>query len=294
MTSEKMKVSVCVTTKNEREETIKKLFDALNNQTLKPNEIIIIDAKDYDNCSRSIGRNIAIKKAKNEIIALTDVGCLPKKDWLEKLTKPFQQKNIDVVAGFYNMTYKNNLQKSMRKFLGVLPSKFNKQSLLLRSKNFLPSARSMAFTKSIWKKAGGFPEKLSGTAEDTLFNVNLIKAGVKFVTAKNAIVEWGMPETISNFQLAIFNYAEGDGQAGIWWHPTKRFQSHNIKISLIYLRYLLAFIFLAFGYYGTLGVFTGIYMLYAFGKAGLWGLILQPVSDIAVMAGFIRGIMTSK
>ena len=85
MTSEKMKVSVCVTTKNEREETIKKLFDALNNQTLKPNEIIIIDAKDYDNCSRSIGRNIAIKKAKNEIIALTDVGCLPKKDWLEKL-----------------------------------------------------------------------------------------------------------------------------------------------------------------------------------------------------------------
>ena len=192
------------------------------------------------------------------------------------------------------MTYKNNLQKSMRKFLGVLPSKFNKQSLLLRSKNFLPSARSMAFTKSIWKKAGGFPEKLSGTAEDTLFNVNLIKAGVKFVTAKNAIVEWGMPETISNFQLAIFNYAEGDGQAGIWWHPTKRFQSHNIKISLIYLRYLLAFIFLAFGYYGTLGVFTGIYMLYAFGKAGLWGLILQPVSDIAVMAGFIRGIMTSK
>ena len=248
MTSEKMKVSVCVTTKNEREETIKKLFDALNNQTLKPNEIIIIDAKDYDNCSRSIGRNIAIKKAKNEIIALTDVGCLPKKDWLEKLTKPFQQKNIDVVAGFYNMTYKNNLQKSMRKFLGVLPSKFNKQSLLLRSKNFLPSARSMAFTKSIWKKAGGFPEKLSGTAEDTLFNVNLIKAGVKFVTAKNAIVEWGMPETISNFQLAIFNYAEGDGQAGIWWHPTKRFQSHNIKISLIYLRYLLAFIFLAFGY----------------------------------------------
>jgi len=38
-----MNVSVCITTFNESEERVKKLLDVLNNQTVKPNEIIIIE-----------------------------------------------------------------------------------------------------------------------------------------------------------------------------------------------------------------------------------------------------------
>lgn len=189
----------------------------------------------------------------------------------------------DVVAGFYEMTYKNNLQKAMRVFLGVLPENFDN--------NFMTSARSMAFTKTIWKKAGGFPEKLGNTAEDTLFNVNLIKAGAKFIRVKNAVVEWGMPATISNYHLAIYNYAKGDAQSGICWHPTKKFQSHNIKILLIYMRYIFAFLLLVNGYYGILWGFIGIYMLYSYRKAKLWGILLQIVSDFAVMIGFLKGLL---
>ena len=112
-----MKTSVCITTFDEKEETIKSLLHALNDQTLKPDEIIIIDAKDYDNCSRSKGRNIAIKKAKNEIIAITDAGCIPHRDWLEKLVKnldPSSQSydEAGVVAGSYEMITNNNFQKA--------------------------------------------------------------------------------------------------------------------------------------------------------------------------------------
>ncbi len=271
-----IKVSVCITTLNETKETIKKLLDALNNQTLKPDEIIIIDAKDYNNCSRSKGRNIAIKKAKNDVVAITDAGCIPHKNWLLNLCSKFKKDDVEklVVAGVYQMIATNNLERAESLFLGV-SSKDIKN-------DFLPSARSMAFTRSIWKRAGGFPEGLHDTAEDTLFNVNLIKAGAKFIIAKNAIVDWEIPKTIYDFASKIYGYSKGDVESGIWWHPTKKWKTHNIKVLTIFGRYLL---FLMFPW------LVFIYILYAFYKAGLWGIILQFISDFAAMSGFLSGII---
>lgn len=295
------KVSVCVTSFREKEKDIKALLLALSKQTLKPDEIIITDvsnsklqtlnSKQYTNLkyinykqqiSRAKGRNKAIRMAKNEIIAVTDIGCVPRKDWLERIVKPFRNKKVNVVAGYYKMTYENSFQKAMRVFLGILPEKFDK--------NYMPSARSMAFTKKIWKKSGGFPEKLGNTAEDTLFNVNLINANAKFSRVKSAVVEWGTAKTILNFYFKIFNYARGDAESGIFWHPVKRFQSHNIKILLIYLRYIVGF-WLLIKSLPLFFLYAVTYSLYAVSKAGLWGLVLQPVSDFAVIAGFLRGII---
>lgn len=264
------KVSVCITVFNEKKKTINKLLNALNNQTLKADEIIIIDAKNYNNCSRSRGRNIAISKAKNEIIAITDAGCVPHKDWLKNLIKLV--KNNIVSAGFYEMVYTNKLQKAMAIFLGT-------QNL---NSEFLPSARSMAFTKTIWKKAGGFPEKMGNTAEDTLFNINLMKAGAKFKTVKNAIVDWQMPDSIKSFYLKIKSYAKGDAESGIWWHPVKKLKTHNLKILTIFLRYIL---FVLFPW------LILIYIIYSYYKAGLWGIILQFTSDFAGIIGFTDGIL---
>ncbi len=280
-----LNVSVCVTIFNESKETVKSLLDALNSQTLKPDEIIIIDAKDYNNCSRSKGRNIAIGKARNEIIAITDAGCVPHKDWLTRLCSKFQigeaGKNI-VVAGGYNMVTRNNFEKAESVFLGVITKNMDK--------DYMPSARSMAFTKSIWKKAGGFPEKLGNTAEDTLFNVELVKAGAKFVTAKKAVVDWYLPKSIKDFALKIYGYAKGDAESKIWWHPVKKWRTHNLKIMTVFARYVLGIgLFFANSYVFVL--YATLYTLYAASKAGLWGIPLQFVSDFAVIAGFLRGIL---
>lgn len=298
-----MKVSVCITTFNESRERFNKLLDALNKQTLKPDEVIVADAtlntnyqesfiKQYSKLnlqfinkagiSRSVGRNIAIKKAKNEIIAITDVGCTPHNDWLEKITNPFKKDGIDVVSGGYKMVAKNNFENAESVFLGVKQGNMNG--------DFMPSARSMAFTKSMWKKAGGFPEDLKDTAEDTVFNLNLLKAGAKFVTAKTAVVDWEMPESISKFYLKIKNYAHGDAQSGIWWHPVKKWQTHNIKVLSIILRYLV----LVISYFASQPLFWLLaicYLLFAFKKAGLWGILLQLTSDFACIIGFSHGIL---
>lgn len=269
------KVSVCVTIFNENETTVRRLLVALNNQTLKPDEIIIIDAKDYDNCSRSKGRNIAIKKARNGIIAITDAGCIPHKDWLALLCSKLEigeVKNI-VVAGGYKMIAKNNFEKAEAVFLGVKQKDIDS--------NFMPSARSMALTKSVWKKVGGFPERLGNTAEDTMFNIELIRIGVKFVVVKSALVDWQMPDSLFEFVKKIYNYAKGDAESGIWWHPTKKFQTHNLKILTLFLRYILFILF------PWLILF---YLLYAYIKSGFWGIILQFVSDITGIIGFSHGI----
>jgi len=313
-----MKVSVCITTKTDLLEMIA-LFEALENQTLKPDEVILITANQISNqfpnlnfqllrkqgVSRAEGRNLAIKKAKNEIIAITDAGCIPHKDWLKNITKSFSPTSSrlrgttpDVVAGGYRMVAKNNFQRACSIFLGVKPKNIDKQSLLLRSNEFMPSARSMALTKTAWKKAGGFPENLIDTAEDTVFNIKLFESGAKFAVASEAIVDWLMPDSVFEFAKKVYKYAKGDAVSGIWWHPVKKWKTHNIKVLTIFARYLLAIGlmvawfngYLEFGYL-YLFVFIGIYLLFSYKKAKWWGIILQFVSDFACIIGFSHGIL---
>lgn len=305
-----MNISICITVLNE-EGTVASLLDSLLNQSKKPNQIIIVDGGSIDKtveiirhyqqkdsrikllieeCSRARGRNLGVEIAKGEIILMTDAGCIASSDWVKNIVSPFENTDVDVVAGFYHMTGGTPVNKAMSVFLGVSPNNFDI--------DFLPSTRSIAFRKSIWEKVGGFPEKVGGAAEDTVFNYKLIKAGAKFSRMKNATVEWGMPDTIFNFYFKIFNYAKGDAKSKIWFFPRKALASHNIKALFILFRYLVGFSFLILSFkfhyllaYLIICLFA--YLIWSFRKAGLWGPVLQILSDVAVMSGFLSGL-TSK
>lgn len=311
-----MQISVILTTLNE-EKGIHKLMDSLVSQSITPHEIIIVDGgsidktinilKNYSSKYKYIkifskkgniakGRNFAISKAKFSIIAQIDAGCMAHKNWLKEITMPFKASNVNVVAGFYKMVSTSNFQKAASVFLGVTPKDYNK--------NFLPSGRSIAFKKSVWKKVGGYDESLSKAAEDTFFNYKLIKNGVEIHHAKNAIVYWQVPGFFL-FSKKLFSYAKGDAQAKIWWHPVQKFKTHNIKILLIFVRYFLSLIIsgnlsLKFGFWGYLFAPFFLYILWPFLKFykynfsfGLliWMPFLQFISDFMVMLGFLSGII---
>lgn len=311
-----MNISVCITTLNE-EKSVGALLDSLLKQTKKPDEIIIIDGGSTDNtveiirhyqkkdsrikflkekCSRARGRNLGVEIAKGDIIAMTDAGCVATNEWLKNLTEPFKNSEIDVSAGFYKMAAKNDFEKAETVYLGVRPGHFDV--------NFLPSTRSIAFRKGIWEKVGGFPESLRGAAEDTIFNLRLIKAGAKFSRMKNAIVEWGMPKTLTDFIFKIKVYSKGDARSKVWLFPKKGLMSHNIKALLIIMRYLigltLLILSLRYPLFPYLIIFLLAYFVWAFRKVylefgdyriAIWGPVLQITSDIAVMQGFISGLV---
>lgn len=312
-----MNISVCITVFNE-ESSIGALLDSLLLQTRKPNQIIIVDGGSEDRtleiirhyqkkdgrikllmekCSRARGRNLATEIAEDGIIAMSDAGCVLTSDWLKNITSPFETADVDVVAGFYKMIGENDFQKAESVYLGVRPGNFDI--------NFLPSTRSIAFKKAIWEKVGGFPERLEDTAEDTIFNYKLIKAGAKFSRMKSAVVEWGMPKTISNFQFKIFNYAKGDARSGIWFFPGKGLTSHNIKALFVLFRYLMGIVLLIFSIKFTplfpiVLIFFLLYLLWAFRKVyleyrkvsvALWGPVLQVVSDVGVIFGLLKGLI---
>lgn len=298
-----MKVSVVVTVLNEKK-SIGRLLRALVSQNKKPDEIIVVDGGSMDTTiskikdeisklqiknlkflirlgNRSIGRNHGINNAKNEIIAVTDAGGYPKKDWLEKITAPFTQRKIDVVSGYYKSLAKTPFEKCVTPYFLVMPDKIRPDM------EFLPASRSVAFRKSVWKKTGGYPEEFFHN-EDFVFDHNLKKAGAKFFFEPKAIVYCIPSKTLAEAAKKFFRYALGDAEAKI----------NRPKVKFIFARYILGIVLLLFRYYNVLLFCVLLYFLWSWQKnfkyaktwqSIFWLPVIQVIADLSVMSGFLAG-----
>jgi glycosyltransferase involved in cell wall biosynthesis len=312
-----MNTSVVITVLNE-EKSISRLIESLLKQTKKPSEIVIVDGGSSDKtvelirhfqkknkvirliqegCTRAEGRNLGVDMAKNEIIAMTDAGCVADKNWLKRISDPFKNEGVDMVAGFYKIQIHSRFQKALAYFIGVTPRRF--------SINFLPSARSVAFRRGLWDRVGGFPEKMKDAGEDTVFNYLVLKEGASISRMKSAYVEWTIPNNFKDAIKKIFLYAKADAKSKILWNPSKGIASHNIKVLFVFIRYIIVFILFMYSFQYTSLIFILLlslllYILYSFRKvyidtrdikSGLWAVAIQFMSDFAVMFGFLAGFI---
>jgi hypothetical protein len=94
---------------------------------------------------------------------------------------------------------------------------------------FLPSSRSVAYTKEGWRAAGGYPEWLD-YCEDLVFDLRLREAVGSFGWAPEALAHFRPRGTLKSFFKQYYRYARGDGKADLW---RKR---HAIR----YVTYLIA------------------------------------------------------
>jgi glycosyltransferase involved in cell wall biosynthesis len=240
-----LKVSVICTVLNEAA-SIKNLLDSLACQSRAPDEIIFVDGGSSDetvmilqdyahrhglplrviveagaNISR--GRNIAIEAATGPVIASADAGARLDRRWLEALLEPFQAENpTAVVAGFFVSDPHSAFEAAMGATVLPLVSDIDPAT-------FLPSSRSIAFLKSSWRAAGGYPEWLD-FCEDLIFDFRLRAEVGKFAFAPEAVVYFRPRSSLRAFFKQYYQYARGDGKADLW---RKR---HAIR----YLTYLAA------------------------------------------------------
>lgn len=214
-----------VTVKND-EAGVKRLLEDLDKQTVKPDEVIIVRSEDYGNCTRGRGRNIGIRMARNEFIAVTDAGCRPRRDWVERITaglykgQAFEYKGqaLFVVAGWYRAVAETPWQKVFLPYL-VPTIKKDKKEKRGKGKTFLPASRSIAFTKKAWELVGGYPEEPVSGGEDLKFADKLCNhTGINIIYSPKAVVDWPVPSTLTEFIKDMVKHTRGNFEAGYWPH----------------------------------------------------------------------------
>ncbi|MCG0275503.1 MAG: glycosyltransferase [Thermosediminibacteraceae bacterium] len=253
-------VSLILTTLNE-ERTIGFLLEDILIQTRKPDEIVIVDGGSTDRTIELIrkysellmqagirlvvkvlqganiarGRNEAISIAKGPYIIVTDAGCRLDSKWIERLVEPLEMGRADFVGGFFRPVAHSRFQEVLAKLTTATHP----------TPNFLPSSRSVAFTKTLWQRVGGYPEWLPW-GEDTLFDRLCLKAGARYVVVADAVVYWEVRSSFRDAMKQYFRYAFGDGLAA-------RFSSSHLVLQGIY--WTAIFSTLIWGHWALLPIF---------------------------------------
>lgn len=308
-----MKVTLICTVLNE-EGSIASLLDSVLAQSRQPDQVVIVDGGSRDgtvgilksyqdrlpwqvlvspDCNISQGRNRAIEAASGDVIASTDAGVRLDPGWLEALLSPFERRpQPDVSCGFFLADPRTAFETAMG--ATVLPEVGEIDPAV-----FLPSSRSVAFTKEAWQEVGGYPEWLD-YCEDLVFDMDLKKAGCTFAWAPGALAHFRPRPTLTSFFRQYYHYARGDGKANLW---RKR---HAIR----YSAYLVALAALIAGFWQTWAwlLLVGGAAAYTYHPyrrlsrstsklkgteriaAALWVPVIRVTGDVAKMAGYPVGV----
>jgi len=153
------------------------------------------------------GRNVAIAATTSDLIACADVGCTYTRDWLARLVSPLEWKEAEYVLGgsCLDMEDPTVWDLASAPFFGV--------KLTQEAPSKSCTARSMAFTKALWRRVGGFPES-AFFGEDTLFDLQVRRVTrPKFAERAKAIYR---PQYTFSFCCHKFaGYSRSDGILGV-------------------------------------------------------------------------------
>jgi glycosyltransferase involved in cell wall biosynthesis len=224
-----MGVALVVTVRDEAGSLLD-LLAAIDGQTLAPNEIVIVDGGSSDGSVKVLerwarsrpsvtiasapgasipeGRNVAISKTSESIVAVTDAGCIPDRDWLYKLVAALDDPAVEVAMGFYRSAPRSRFERLVDCL--NLPDASE-----VDPEKFMPSSRSVAFRRYVWEQVGGYPEWLP-VGEDQWFDHRIVDAGYRRRFVPDAVVRWRLRPDLRSFVRQYYRYAWGDGASGMY------------------------------------------------------------------------------
>ena len=195
------------------ENTIANVIEALLNQTIKPNEIIIVDdgssdgtaekIKSYnevtyvkqENAGPATARNNGARNSSSGIIFFTDSDCLAQKDWIEKSIQHFKDETVGVVSGSYGIANpKNILARCIH------------DEILFRHTKLMPTypksfgSYNFAIRKKVFDDINGFNEQYRfASGEDNDLSYKVLKSGFKIYFEKLSLVDHFHTEKVGKY-----------------------------------------------------------------------------------------------
>ena len=157
----------------------------------------------------SRGRNVAIAAAKSPIIACADAGCTYRPDWLRNLTAPLIAGDAEYALGGSCL----DTTPGGHTIWDLASAPFFSVKLAPDEPTKSCTARSMAFTRALWERVGGFPEQVL-VGEDTLFDAQA-RRGAKTAFVTKAKAFYRPQNTFRSATHQMARYAISDGQAGV-------------------------------------------------------------------------------
>lgn len=196
-----MKVSAVIIAYNE-EKYIGDCLKSLENQTEKPDEIIVVD----NNCTDKTieiakkfplvrivkeekqgmiyARNKGFDSAKYELIVRCDADTRVAKDWIKSIKNHFEAEKVDALSGplrFFDVP--------QTRFHKILADIYNDGAVLIYQHRILDGP-NMSLTKEIWEKVRDkVCLKDNDVHEDADLAVHIAKAGGKIKYFKDVIVD---------------------------------------------------------------------------------------------------------
>ena len=307
--------SLIVTLLNE-EDSIEVLLHSIGAQTVVPAEVVFVDGGSTDRTVEFIrawqpppgvsveiriengagisrGRNRGIEAARHDLLFVTDAGTRLDAQWSARMWEAFEAPNPpDVVSGFFRPTGSTFLERAIAFVATPRLAEISPEA-------FLPSSRSVGFTREAWSTAGGYPEWLD-YGEDLVFDLALRDTGRTFAFTPDAWVTWSARPHLPGFMTQYFRYARGDGKAGLWpRRHAARYAAYGAGTALLVLlprnRSLAAPLALAGAWYLRTTWMRVLMRRAEFGPGWMRALALAPVivaaGDVAKMVGYPVGVI---
>lgn len=226
------KITVMIPTLN-CEKDIEDCLNALQEQTFKDFEILLIDGHSKDKTieigekygcrivyddgkTRGHACNTGLRNTNSEIIAFTDADCIPKNDWLEKLVEHFdKEEKIASIGGPNTAPYSDSFFAKVVDVVygSKIMSGETRYGVILDELTPIehnPGCNSAYKTKVA--KEVMFDEDLP-TAEDVVFDYKILKKGYKIYFTPYAIVYHHRRPNLRSYYKQVHNYGKGRAMA---------------------------------------------------------------------------------